>query len=59
LVGGICDGCKNFLHKSYPFLSEAQFEDQFRRTEQQLHSLLLKEATKVFESGKYSVWRLL
>jgi len=59
LVGGICDGCKNFLHKSYPFLSEAQFEDQFRRPEQQLHSLLLKEATKVFESGKYSVWRLL
>jgi hypothetical protein len=59
LVGGVCDGCKNFLHKSYPFLSEAEFDAQFRAPERQLQGLLLKEAAKVFESGKYSVWRLL
>lgn len=59
LVGGACDGCKNFLKKSYPFLSDQEFQDQFRTPEHQLSALLLNEAAKVFESGKYSVWRLL
>lgn len=59
LAGGACDGCRNFLRKSYPFLSEQEFQTQFQAPELQLKKLLLKEATKVFESGKYSVWRLL
>ena len=59
VVAGACTGCKNFLRKSYPFLSETQFEHLYREPEQKLQSLLIEDATKVFESAKYSVWRLL
>ena len=59
LVGGVCDDCSNFLRKSYPFLSEKEFQEQFRAPEQLLSKLLRKEATQVFESAKYSVWRIL
>ena len=59
VVAGACPGCKNFLAKSYPFLSEAEFTTQFRSPEDLLRQLLIDDATKVFESAKYSVWRLL
>ena len=59
VVAGACDGCKNFLAKSYPFLSSSEFEEQFREPENLLRSLLIDDAAKVFESAKYSVWRLL
>ena len=59
LVGGVCDDCSNFLKKSYPFLSEKDFQTQFRAPERLLSELLRKEATQVFESAKYSVWRIL
>ena len=59
IVAGACSGCKNFLKKSYPFLSETEFREHYRGPEEQLQQLLTREATKVFESSKYSVWRLL
>ena len=59
VVAGACSGCKNFLRKSYPFLSETDFDTLYRTPERTLLALLTQEATKVFESAKYSVWRLL
>ena len=59
VVAGACSGCKNFLRKSYPFLSEGEFDTLYRSPERTLLALLTQEATKVFESAKYSVWRLL
>jgi len=59
LVRNACDECSNFLSKSYPFLSGQEFEDLFVDRETVLKEQLTRDAVKVFESAKYSVWRLL
>ncbi len=51
-------GRVNFIHKSYPFLDAATFREQFEEPEGQLEELLLAEGVVLFESGRYSVWRL-
>ncbi len=57
-VTHVLAGRVNFIHKSYPFLSEATFEEQFRAPEEQLAELLLEDGVLLFESGRYGVWRL-
>ena len=59
LVRGACGECSNFLSKSYPFLSSDEFEHLFLSPERAMKEQLLEDAVKVFESAKYSVWRLL
>ena len=48
----------NFVHKAFPFLAEATFEQRFKAPERQLNQLMEQEARLVFEAGKYSVWEL-
>lgn len=57
-VTHVLSGRVNFIHKSYPFLSEATFHEQFEAPEEQLAELLLRDGVLVFESGRYAVWRL-
>ena len=57
-VTHVLAGKVHFIRKSYPFLDEETFEEQFVAAEAQLDALLLAEATLVFESGRYGVWRL-
>lgn len=51
-------GRVHFIRKSYPFLDEQTFEEQFVAAEAELDALLTAQATLVFESGRYGVWRL-
>ncbi|MCB9764525.1 MAG: hypothetical protein H6739_32420 [Alphaproteobacteria bacterium] len=57
-VTHVLAGRVGFIRKSYPFLDEATFQEQFSAPEQQLQDLLLAEGVLVFESGRYGVWRL-
>lgn len=47
-----------FLPSVYPFLSKADFQAQFVAPEALLDRLLLQQGTRVFQSGRASVWRL-
>ncbi|MCP4915842.1 MAG: hypothetical protein GY913_02875 [Proteobacteria bacterium] len=58
-VTHVLSGRVNFIHKSYPFLSEQAFVEQFRAPEKQLSELLLAEGRLLFEDGRYGVWTLL
>jgi len=51
-------GRVNFIHKSYPFLSDEQFHEQFEVPEAQLAELLLADGVLLFEDNRYAVWRL-
>ena len=51
-------GRPGFIHKLFPFLSEPDFREQFKDPETALRELLLAEGTRVFEDGRYGVWRL-
>ena len=57
-VTHVLTGRVNFIHKSYPFLDEATFREQFEAPEAQLEELLLAEGVLLYESSRYSVWRL-
>ena len=48
----------NFLRKSYPFLDEAAFEEQFEAPERQLEDALLQDAVLMFEQGRHAVYAL-
>jgi len=52
-------GDVNFIHQTYPFMSESEFQESFVAPELALDELLLRDAVLVFEQGRYSVWRLL
>ncbi len=47
-----------FLEKTYSFLPEQQFREQFLQPETLLDRLLLQQAELVFQEGRFSVWRL-
>ena len=57
-VTHVLAGRVNFIHKSYPFLPESTFIEQFREPEAQLAELLLAEGRLVFEDGRHGVWVL-
>jgi len=48
-----------FIHKSYPFLEQEEFHENYVAFEEQLEALLMAGAVKVFEDGRHSVWRLI
>lgn len=48
----------HFIRKSYPFLDEDTFREQFTESEELLDELLLAESVQVFGSGRCGVWRL-
>ena len=47
-----------FLDHTYPFVPPAQLENQLKDPPRRVRDRLAAEATKVFESGRYSVWDL-
>ena len=49
---------RRFLKKSYPFLSESQFEAQFVAPTRQLEDLLLLDAELLFQEGRTRVHRI-
>ena len=49
----------HFIHRTYPFMSESEFQESFVAPERSLDALLLRDAVLVFEQGRFSVWRLL
>ncbi len=53
LVGDV-----HFLKKSYPFLAPDVLKAQFTDPEELLRTLLLRDATLLFEEGRWEVWRL-
>lgn len=57
-VTHVLAGRVNFIHKSYPFLSEQAFVEQFVQPEAQLEALLLAEGRLVFQDGRHGVWSL-
>ena len=48
----------HFLHSRYSFLAKSAFDKQFLEPQNELETLLSKEATLIFEDGRYSVWKL-
>ncbi len=48
----------NFLHKSYAFLDDAAFEDQFERPERELQEALQRDAVLMFEHGRHAVYKI-
>ncbi len=57
-VSYVLAGRPRFIHKLFSFLSEPDFDEQFRQPERALEELLLAEGTLMFEDGRYGVWRL-
>ncbi len=53
LVGDV-----HFLKKSYPFLAPSVLKAQFTEPEAKLRELLLRDATRLYASGRWEVWRL-
>jgi hypothetical protein len=47
-----------FLHKSYPFLDDQAFEEQFVRPEQRLQQALDQGAVLMFQHGRHAVYEL-
>jgi hypothetical protein len=47
-----------FVHKSYPFMDRARFEELFTAPEEQLRDLLDAQATLMFEHRRHAVYRL-
>ena len=47
-----------FLKKSYPFLTDAEFEAAFVAPAQRLEAELLEDGVLVYEEGRYGVWRI-
>ncbi len=57
-VTHVLAGRPRFLYKLFSFLSQPEFQAQFKAPEEQLSELLLAQGTLVFEDGRYGVWRL-
>ncbi|MFT5582505.1 MAG: hypothetical protein ACI9VR_000081 [Cognaticolwellia sp.] len=57
-VTHVVSGRVRFIHKTYPFLSDAVFREQFTDPEALWEALLLENATLVYRDGRYGVWRL-
>lgn len=57
-VTHVVTGRVHFIHKTYPFLDDATFNEQFTQPEEQWEEMLLEQGTLVFEQGRSSVWRL-
>ena len=49
----------HFIHRTYQFMSESEFHENFVAHERALDALLIRDAVLVFEHGRFSVWRLL
>lgn len=57
-VTHVLSGRVRFIHKTYPFLSDSVFREQFTEPEALWEALLLENATLVYRDGRYGVWRL-
>jgi hypothetical protein len=57
-VSHLLVGDVHFLKKSYPFLSPDVLRAQFTDPEKQLRELLLRDATRLYASARWEVWRL-
>ena len=57
-VTHVVSGRVRFIHKTYPFLNDAVFREQFTDPEALWESLLIENATLVYRDGRYGVWHL-
>ncbi len=57
-VTHVVSGRVRFIQKTYPFLSDSVFREQFSDPEALWEALLLENATLVYRDGRYGVWRL-
>ncbi len=57
-VGYLLVGDLDFLPRSYPFLTPAALDAQFRAPARGLRERLLHDATRVYAEGRWEVWRL-
>ena len=51
-------GGSGFLRKTYVFLDEPAYQQQFVEPRERLERLLLRDATREFAHGHWAVWRL-